>query len=361
VSHDFLDDISSRILEIKSFNKKFIFSISTTAKQEENSYLTPIRDCNDFVLTGCIIFDQKILPMLLEKIDGVVDIILVDSEKKIPLRINNNYEDNSELRQTVGYVETGSLSKICFEYIKKSKVFEFKPNDLTVNATWLFLTHRFKFLSGKKITILGAGNIGSKLALKLVESGAKVHLHRRNTYNGHNIVHGLNLIKPQGVISNIQFHQNILQASFSSDILIGASNGCSIINSDVVNSIKKSCLIVDLGKNNLTKNAIKIAKQHSMEIFRADVTPAIESFIYEVLRMQEIIENTYGKKALSFCNIVGGGFFGDCGDIVVDKIVNPSRIFGVSQGNGLLKNKLNAEDQLRVKRLNEEIKKKTIR
>ena len=292
MSRDFLDEVCSRILEIKSFNKKTIFSISTTAKQEENSYMTPIRECDSFVLTGCIIFDQKILPILLEKIDGEVDVILVDSEKKIPMSIDNNFKSGPELYQTVGYVETGSVSRICFEYIKKSKVFEFKPNDLTVNATWSFLSQRFRFLSGKKISILGAGNIGSKLALKLVECGAEVHLHRRDFYKGHHIVHGLNLIKPEGVIANIHFHQNIMQASFLSDILIGASNGHSVIDSDVVNSVKKSCLIVDLGKNNLTKKAIKTAVQHSVEIYRTDVTPAMESYVHEVLKMQDILENS---------------------------------------------------------------------
>jgi len=351
MSHDFLDEISSRILEIKSLNKKSIFSIATTAKQEESSYMAPIRVCDDFVLTGCIIFDQKILPMLLEKIDGVVDIILVDSEKKIPLRIDNNSENNSELRQTIGCVETGSVSRVCFEYIKKSKVFEFKPNDLTVNAAWSFLSQRFRFLSGKKVSILGAGNIGSKLALKLVECGAEVHLHRRDSYKGHQIVHGLNLIKPEGVIANIHFHQNKIQASFLSDILIGASNGHSIIDSDVVNSVKKNCLILDLGKNNLTKNAIKIATQHSVEIYRADVTPAIESYVYEVLKMQDILENSCGKKNLGFCNIVSGGFFGSFGDVVVDKINNPQHIIGVSQGNGLLKNKLTNKDQNNIYKL----------
>ena len=117
MNHNFLDEVSSRILEIKSFNKKTIFSISTTAKQEENSYMTPIRDCDSFILTGCIIFNQNILPMLLERIDGEVDIILVDSEKKIPISIDSNFKGKSELHQTVGYVETGSVSRICFKYI----------------------------------------------------------------------------------------------------------------------------------------------------------------------------------------------------------------------------------------------------
>ena len=354
MNHNFLDEVCSKILEIKSFNKKTIFSISTTAKQEENSYMTPIRVCDRFVLTGCVIFNQKILLMLLKKLDGEVDVVLVDSEKKIPMSVDNNSKDEPRSYQTVGYVETGSVSRICFEYIKKSKVFEFKPNDLTVNATWSFLSQRFRFLSGKKICILGAGNVGSKLALKLVECGAEVHLHRRDSYKGHQIAHGLNLIKPEGVIANIHFHQNIMQASFLSDILIGASNGYTVINSNVVNSVKKNCLIVDLGKNNLTKKAIKIAVQHSIEVYRTDVTPAIEAYIHEVLKMQDILENSYGKKDLGFFNIVSGGFFGNFGDVVVDRINNPKRVVGIAQGDGSLKATLSSKDQSNINRLKKE-------
>jgi len=344
----FLNSVLERILELKSFEKKTVFSISTTAKQEESAYLTPVRICKDFVLAGCIIFDQKNLSSLLGKIDGKVDIILSDSEKVIPFHAD---ELNYELVKKSGQLGEATISSICFQTIKKSKVFEFKPNDLTVNATWSFLSQRFRFLSGKKISILGAGNIGSKLALKLVECGAEVHLHRRDFYKGHHIVHGLNLIKPEGVIANIHFHQNIMQASFLSDILIGASNGHPVIDSDVVNSVKKSCLIVDLGKNNLTKKAIKIAAQHSVEIYRTDVTPAIESYVHEVLKMQDILENSYGKKELDFCNIISGGFFGGLGDVVVDRINNPKRIIGVAQGDGALKKILNTNDKNNLKKI----------
>lgn len=350
----FLTEVVSKITEIKALNTKTIFSIATTTKQENKSYLTPVRVSNDFCLTGCVIFDQKVLLHLLQKIDGMVDVILVDSEKKIPLRIFNEIEGVAERHETVGYVETGNLSRICFQHIKKSKIFEFKPNDLTVNATWCFLSQRLHFLSGKKICILGAGNIGSKLALKLVECGAEVHLYRRDSYKGYHVTQGLNLIKPENTVANVQFHQNIIQASFRSDVLIGASSGYPIIDATVINSVKMNCLIVDLGKNNLTEGAIKIAAQHSMEIYRTDVTPALEGYIYEVLKMQDILENSYGKKDLGFCNIVGGGFFGGIGDIVVDQIHNPTHVIGVSEGNGSLKKELNNEDQSNIQQLKKE-------
>ena len=354
MSDNFLEEVKKRILEITSTKKKTIFSISTTAKYEENSYMTPVRDCKDFILTGCIIFDQDVVPKILEVIDGFVDIILVDSEKKLPIGINNNLKNGLERQQTVGYVETGSVSRISVEFIKKSKVFEFKPNDLTVNAAWVFLSQRLKFLSGKKISILGTGNIGSKLALKLVECGAEVHLYRRDSYKGYQIAQALNLIKPENVLSNVHFFPNALHASFLSDVVIGTTDGYPIIDADIVKSLNKGCLIVDLGKNNLSTEAIEIASQNSMEIYRADVTVGIESYIYEVLKMNDILENSYGRKDLGFCTIIGGGFFGNFGDIVVDSINNPQNIIGVSQGNGLLKSKINDKDRSNIEKLKKE-------
>ena len=345
---NFLNSILERILELKSFGKKTVFSISTTAKQEQSPYLTPVRVCKDFVLGGCVIFDQEHLSSLLNNIDGAVDIILSDSEKMIPLhvrKLNSGVIDQSD---QLGEV---TISNICFQAIKKSHVFEFKPNDLTVNSAWSFLSQRLNYLDKKKICILGAGNIGSKLALKLVECGAEVFIYRRNIDKGNIIVNGLNLIKPECVTTKIQLCSDAAQASSMADVLIGASSGSPIIDENIVKNLRRDCLIVDLGKNNLTENAIKIATEYSMNIYRTDVTPAIESFVYELLKTQDILKHSCGKKDLGFCNIVSGGYFGGSGDIVVDRIDSPSLVLGVAQGNGLLKSKLNTTDKDNIKRL----------
>ena len=88
-----------------------------------------------------------------------------------------------------------------------------------------------------------------------------------------------------------------------------------------------------------------------MNIFRTDVTPAIEAFVYELLKTQDILKYSCGKKDLGYCNIVSGGYFGGIGDIVVDSIDNPIRVLGVAHGNGLLKQALNTTDKENIKRL----------
>lgn len=357
--HNFFNQLNQNIQTLKNENVKSVFTIATTSKQEKKPYLTPIRKSDFFVVCGCVIFDQSSLMKIIEIIDGEVDYIFVDSEKKIPLRIHQELNDIEDeiynQTNTCGYIETGNLSKICFQKIKKSKIFEYKPNDITVNATWSFLSQRLHFLSGKKISILGSGNIGSKLALKLVESGSNVNIHRQNSYKGYSIAQGLNFIKPENTVSGITFHENILQATFMSDVLIGATNGVSLIDVDLIKSIKKGAMIVDLGKNTLTKEAIKYALENSIEIFRTDVTSAFEGFIYEAIKMDEILQNSYGERDLEYCTIVGGGYFGANGDIVVDNILKPSRVFGVAAGDGTMKKELTSEDQKKVNKLKGEI------
>ncbi len=356
---NFFEQLKNNIKIMKNENVKSVFTIATTSKQESEPYLTPLRKSDFFVVCGCVIFEQSSLIEIINVVDGEVDYIFVDSEKKIPLRIHHGlsetYDEIYNHINTCGLIETGNLSKICFQKIRKSKIFEYKPNDITVNATWSFLSQRLKFLSGKKIAILGSGNIGSKLALKLVECGSSVNIYRQNSYKGYTIAHGLNFIKPENTVSSITFHENILQTTFMSDVLIGATNGISIINTDLVKSIKKNAIIVDLGKNTLTKDAIEYALSKNIEIYRTDVTSAFEGFIYEAIKMDEILHSSYGKKNLGYCTIVGGGYFGISGDIVVDDISHPQRIFGVAAGDGTIKKELSKEDIERVDQLKREI------
>lgn len=357
--HSFLTQLKENVKALKKVNTKRVFTIATTSKQENDPYLTPIRKSGFFTVCGCVIFDQASLMEIINIIDGEVDYIFVDSEKKIPLRVHQELSGSEDEiynpANTCGLIETGNLSKICFQKVIKSKIFEYKPNDITVNATWSFLSQRLKFLSGKKISILGSGNIGSKLALKLVECGGNVSIHRRNSYKGYGIAQGLNLVKPENTVSNITFHENILQATFMSDVLIGATNGVSIIDINLIKSIKKNAIIVDLGKNSLTKEALSFALTQSIEIYRTDVTSAFEGFIYEAIKMDEILHQSYGRRNLGYCTIIGGGYFGQVGDIVVDNISCPNMVFGVAAGDGTMKKKPSLEDKRRINLLKKDM------
>ena len=331
-----LDLVNQRVSDLRRFDKKIIFTIATTSKIEKENYLTPVRETRDFVTSGCVIFEKTILKELLKILDGNVDIILVDQEKKLPLRIAQDNVDKLFSENTIKPIDTGNLFKICFNNIFKTKIYGFKPNDITVNATWSFLNHRMFFYDKKKVLIIGAGNIGSKLALKVVECGSDVYIYGQNQHKTFNIEQGLNYIKPKNTISKIESTDDLLKASFMADAIIGVTNGVSVIDESLLSYVKKDCIVIDLGKNNLTQKGLEFALSNNLEVYRVDVTSAMEGYIYELLKTIEILDNSYGKKVVDNITLVSGGYFGKYGDIVVDNINNPKKIFGMSNGKGAL-------------------------
>ena len=353
---NFFEQLKKNIQTLVEVNTKIVFTIATTSKKENLPYLTPIRKNACFTVFGCIIFEKSTVIEIIKIIDGAVDYVLVDSEKKIPFYINQDQRDLKGKKANISSnFKTEKLSNICSIKIKKSKIFEYKPSDITVNATWSFLSQKLNFLSGKKISILGSGNIGSKLALKLVECGVSVSIYRQNTDKGYLIAKALNFVKSKDTKSSITFHRNILDAALISDVLIGATNGIPIIDLDLLKGIKKDAIIVDLGKNTLTKEAIQFANTNNIEIYRTDITSALEGFIFETIKMNDILNESYGKKDLGYCAIVGGGYFGIFGDIIVDNVTCPSRVLGVAAGDGTMKKRLSKEDKDKLIILNREI------
>lgn len=343
---DFFKKISFRLLEMKSFERATIFSIASTAKKEAKPYLTPMRITQDFILSGCVVFSQEQILDLLKKIDGKIDFVLADAEKKI---LSCSAEPDYTLIKTNERDDSKTISNISREYLLRTKVYEFKPNDLTVNAAWSFLSQRLDSISNSRVIIIGAGNIGSKLALKLAECGADVKISRRNTAKAGFITKGLNLIKPENTGSKISISSDIISDASDANVLIGTSDGVPVINKKLVQKLKPDCLIVDLGKNTLTRGAVDQAFKSSMSLYRTDVTPALEAFVYELLRTREILKYTCGRKDMGFFNIVGGGFFGSAGDVVVDCITRPTQIFGVAKGNGVMKQVLDTSDLANIK------------
>ena len=141
-----------------------IFTISTTIKANNNlqPYFTPIRRIIHGFVGGAVVFSQTQAILLSKLIDGKVDLILVDAEKKIGVTLGT---DEAVLKhfglqpskigkiQSRVYVEMGNLSTACANIIKKSQFHEYKPNDMTVEAVWHFLSNHFRILSGKKMAI----------------------------------------------------------------------------------------------------------------------------------------------------------------------------------------------------------------
>ena len=368
ILEEWLKNAESLAHELSANSKKHgdlsFFTISTTVKvnKERHPYLTPLRKISKGFIGGSVVFSQTQAVILGARIDGIVDYILVDAEKKIGITIGS---DNKTLK-SFGFelipdkqksripLEMGNLSGACISYIKKSKYQEFKPNDITVESVWHFLSGLFDSLSGKRIAIIGSGNIGFKLALKLVECGCHVELVRRDMMRGTLMANAINVTKPISTLAIAHYNNNALQASLFCDALIGCTNGVPAINIDMIQSMSPKGIIIDVGKGSVFKEALAKAVQSKIKIIRCDIYSALDGFISTMYSNKIVMSHKIGRREIEDgVFVVSGGYMGLLDDVVVDDYLKPSQIVGVANGIGDFKSQLNNKNHNDCKTIKE--------
>ena len=322
----------NKINEVLSFlkkqtklkKKKSCFLIGTTKKKiNQNYYLTPYRESQKTIYAGVILYNNRTAKKFAKKIDGKVNYIFVDIEKKIT--------NEKDVLTNIERVTKGT--------IKKSIVKNYKPNDITVNSIENFIQDYFRKnlrgVGGKKILILGAGNIGSKVAIRLLESGGNIFLFRRNTNKLRKINEVLNIIKPEHTKSK----SNIIglnKLKFEDyDVIIGCSD--NEIKFKKIKKISRKPLIIDVGKGVFTQQDLNQLSKKNITIFRLDIENSLSSFIDTSVDTENFFESSFIKKRGNF-RLIKKGILGNNGDVIVDDVIKPKRIIGVCGKDGLLKN-----------------------
>ena len=346
-----------------------LFTISSTTKvpHKMQPYLTPIRPVTHGHIGGVVVFSQTQAILACSQVDGLVDMILVDAEKKIGIQLGPH--DNLlakfgiETKKTADisrvHVEMGNLSKACAQHIYKSTFQEYKPNDITVEAVWLQLTSQFKVLSGRKFAIIGAGNIGFKLALKLVESGCTVEMVRRDMSRGTLMANVIDIIKPKSTLAIAHFNPDPMQACLFTDAIIGCTDGTPVVSWEMIQGMKKNGILVDVGKGSFYPDAVKNAIHAMIPIYRCDVTASIDGLVAAIERNRLQFAHEMGRaKFPGGGYLISGGHMGLLGDIIVDNYQTPTRVLGISDGAGDMKKCLSEEDERNITFIKESMGKK---
>ncbi len=360
---------SLKIAKKRFFQKRlkfFVVTISTNTSLDTNkAYLAPIREISDKLIFGVIVYSQSQLVNICKTIDKVADVIFVDAEKKIPFSIGDKFLKKipfsigdkflkivKEKRSTNEYIELGNLVSTVKLLTEKPIVSEFKPNDITVEHAWLTLSKHFGIFGAKKVAIIGSGNIGFKLALKLVESGVTTELYRRDMNKNMFLSNAINLVKPESTLANSNVSTDKIKASIFADAIVGCSNSPNVINVDMIRAMKPGGLVLDIGKANLTYEAIKYAKKINIKIMRCDINKSICNYINfysdHLFQKDNFGYKNFNKKL----KLISGGYIGNSGDIVVDNFSSPKQILGISNGQGKFKKKYTSQDRKNLKKIN---------
>ena len=310
------------ISKLKKNKKKIVFTIGTTSKLgTKKSYLTPLRETRYLNILGINIYNKNDVKKAINKIYELVDYVFIDCEKKI----HNNFN----VFEIINYFkskEKKRFNKIIF--------FTYKGNDLTVESADRFLENKY----GKNdytFGIIGSGNIGSKLALKLSERGKKVYIYRRNQKKLRIITKALNLIRCRYFKKNISLSTTILEVIKKSDILISCSSSNKfIITKQVIKNSRNLKFILDVGKQSISYDGISFAYENQIEILRLDISMSLISMIESYIKYDRNIIKRIGRKKINKNFIVSGGYVGMNNDLIVDNINNVKKIYGIADGSG---------------------------
>ena len=324
---DKIKKLVDEIINIASKEGKIsVFLIGNTKKEEDKDFYTiPIRSYSQIVATGAIVFGEKIAKDIAKSIDGKVDYVFVDSEKKI---IDRNSVSTAP----------GNIQRAVSEIITDSVLISYKANDLSVDAADAFISEYFSDdvanLGGKKTAIIGAGNIGSKIAVKLVERGSDVFLYRRKTEKLEKTVEYINNSKPQYTVAKAWVSTSILDACNSADIIIGLTNGIAVINKKAISIANPNPLIIDIGKGSISKSAVLLAHSLNIEVYRLSVESALEGMLISTISTHNIYRERTGRGIYKGMNVVSGSILAHENEFVVDDFNSPKIIYGLGNGEG---------------------------
>ena len=312
------------------------FTIGTTAKIGNRSlYFTPLRFTSVLVTGGVIVYSEDEALDVARLADGRVEYILVDAEKKIPGR--------------EGAASFADVEKALRQNVNKSTLWFYKANDLSVDAVDGLIAQLTKRdpigLNGRRVAIIGAGNIGFKLALRFLERGANVTITRRNENVLTDIVRAINHVKPTYTVSCVEGTTDNAAAAFGAHFLIGTSAGLPAITAAMIDTLATNAIVVDVGKGVLFPDAIIRANERGLTILRLDVTAAFEGLVHHMKAVENILEKRFGRRIWRGQTLISGGLLGAPGEIVVDNAHDPNVVYGVADGRGDFVRELSAEQQ----------------
>lgn len=324
------EEIDKIVLEVKKLarleNKLTGFCIGNTRKINSTGlYFSPLRKTSRLIAGSVIVYDVNQAEAVAHAVDGKVDYILIDTEKKISTKL-------------YGPDNVGNVERSVREIVKRSRLLTYKGNDLTVdsieNLIVQILSTYPRGLSGKKAAIIGAGNVGSKLALNLVERGMDVSLIRRDRVKLAAIVTALNIIKPAETIAMVSAGADNLSISQGADLLVGLTQGTPVITMAMVDSLAPDAVLVDGGKGCCEPKAIWRAQERDIPIYRADIRPGFEGHISMALETERIVTYAMGRSEFDGVPVVSGGLLACLNEVVVDSITDPNVVFGLADGLG---------------------------
>ena len=313
------------VLFEKAHKSELGFTIGSLSHyaHDENYYTTPLRTTNKISYMGAVVKNVETAVEIARLIDGKVEYLFVDSEKKIQ---KENYGPN----------DAGNIEKAISEVLQESKLMSYKGNDLTVHAADSLIRVLTPNLTGCKIAIVGVSNIGMKLGLSLLERGNNVCLYSRNEFHAKSVVDLLNKVKMRNVLVKCSYESRLEAAIFNAKLIISCSSEKSIIGIQEIDQLELSSsggpILIDVGKGGFNEEIL----ESNHIIHRVDVGDQLSREIDNLLEVEKQCSRIVSRRVSPDICLVRRGIVGKKGDYVVDNPGDPKQVLGECDGDGNL-------------------------
>ena len=305
-----LDIISDIEASFSNKQKKRILCLSTTAKTNNPEiYRASPRETAEFLVETVIIKNPEYLYLMVDKFSPIAENIYIDCEKKDGLRLSDYIEKQPQ----------------------NNNIQLIKPNDITVEALQAWIFDKIETDNIKHITVLGLGNIGRKIGVSMIERGISVTFYNRS--NDRLLAFKKYIETFYGKQKSVKFTSDLKSAfEHSENIISCISDGP--IQTQKFGNMKKLSFVLDVGNGSFDQNFIDVVLKMGAKIEVLSVLAAWEAFILRVNKTKEM-RRTLGRRVIdSHLTFVSVGMLGQHGDVLVDNLWQPKKMFGVCDGKG---------------------------
>ena len=210
-------------------------------------YIGGIRDLREFSLVSIVNLSQSLLKNLSVTIEKYASVLFVDVEKKHPFEVS---------KQDIERPAMSNLISASTQLIPNIPIIGWSPSRATCDATLKSIKKDIgENIGGQKISIIGLGNIGFKLALALVEEGCDVVCYSRDRNKLSSLVEAINYLKSSYTIASASCARNPEIALAASKIIILSASSRNFINDEQLKLLCSNSRIYDVGKDSLTLDA----------------------------------------------------------------------------------------------------------
>jgi 4-hydroxy-2-oxovalerate aldolase len=252
------------------------------------------------------------LEEVVSSIDGVVDILFVDSELK-------PYLDKP-------------LSVSAAALAGKSQVLSYKDNDVWVNSVGQQIQTVLENVFERRVVIYGSNNLCQKLALHLIEQGAIVTLTGDEFESLES--HRQSLTQLAFGQANLTVESDPIKAVKGVDVLVAFASTHEPVGIDVLEAVSPEIIIFDAGIGSLSPDALAYANERGIRIVRPDMRASLAADLSAALGARRLARELMGRGEMAGVPVVAGGLVGRYGEVVLDSISNPLRVVGVADGRG---------------------------